>query len=59
MWFTRDLLNECLRFVTIDVDISTIIYLLYCLQPTFVRSKLFSISDNAQVVGSHARKPYA
>ena len=42
----------------IGVDISTIIYFLYCLQPTFVRSKIFSISDNAQV-GSHARKPYA
>ena len=59
MWFTRDLLNECLRFVTIDVDISTIIYVLYCLLPTYARSKLFSINDHAQVVGSHARKPYA
>ena len=58
MWFTRDLLNEFLRFVTIDVDISTIIYVLYCLPTTYVRSKLFPTNDEAQV-GSHARKPYA
>ena len=58
MWFTRDLLNDFLRLVTIGVDISTIIYVLYCLLPTSVCSKLFPINDTAQV-GSHAKKPYA